>query len=1651
MNESPQDLLQQVINDLQNRWQAGTPKSIDDYFSEHPALASDHDLACELICCDFELRRNASQAVAPFDYIQRFPQWSPWLTEKLGQRDTGHEPHTQDTKSLASPIPDTQDTLTYAYPPGGIAGAGNPPASGLRRFGDYELISEIARGGMGVVYKARQLKLNRIVAVKMILAGQLASDNLVKRFYSEAEAAAKLDHPGIVPIYEVHQHEGQHYFSMGFVEGKSLSAKVAAGPLEAREAARLVKRIAEAVHYAHQRGVIHRDLKPHNVLLTTDGEPKVTDFGLAKSVHDDSDLTETGQVLGTPSYMPPEQAAGKHEALGPTADIYSLGAILYCLLTGRPPFQTASTVETLKQVLDREPVAPRSLNPGVPRDLETIALKCLRKEPEKRYASSSELADDLGRWLNSEPITARPVSRLERGWLWCKRRPALIGLSLIFLLISVAGALLAMERQNATRAAGLVDALLNAETAQVPALVQDLAPYRRWADPLLRSEFEQATPGSRTQLHASLALLPVDASHVDYLLQRLLVADSFELPAIRDSLTIQSSSLLDKLWAIVESSESVKDPRRLRAAAALAKYDPGNGKWEQVSSLLASDLVKVPAVYLSDWIDALKPVKQRLLDPVSAIYVDSKRQDVERSLATEILADYAADNPPKLVELLTVANDRQFAMIYPKLQPRGEAVLPLLTGVIDAKLSPELPSSDEQRENLAKRQVNAAVALLRMNRPEKVWPLLEHSADPRVRSYLVHRIPKLGTDAAAIVNRLAVEPDAMIRRALLLTLGEFSAESLAEQAKESVLLKLQDMYRTDADAGVHASVEWLLRKWDQEDWLHRVNDNWAADPKQRAKQFEVIQQELQANQTALASGTQARWYVNSQGQTFVVIPGPVEFMMGSPANEKDRLTTDQFQHKQRIGRSFAIASKAVTVADYRSVTNQIQQYDNTSELPLTSVTWFLAASYCNLLSKKESIPEDQWCYVTDAKGGVKLKANCLSLTGYRLPTEAEIEYAIRAGATTSRFYGETEELLDNYAWYFWNFDGNPLMPVGMKKPNDFGLFDALGNCFTWCQESSDSLSNADNIDDQEGNLDPGTARNIFARGGSHSVRSPLVRSASRERHTPAMRYTNTGLRPARTIFSHGPTSPTSSQVPPELAADRRATEWALKLGGTVKVQEGSSLQSVQVSTVPSAPFRLREIGLLGESATDNDLQILLPLKLTSFSNRKGKLSDAGMAHLASIKTLLFLELDDTPITDVGLEYFRAHPNLRRLQLRGTKVTDAGLQHLTQLPNFTWGLALDRTAVTDRGLESVGRIVRLNELYLAKTKVSDAGLRHLMNMTELRRLVLDDLPITDAGLANLIGLHRLNLISLSRSQVTAVGVAKLQEALPACKILWDGPAAKDSLGSRIRSSNDRPSAASPADWLWDFVWLKSSPSREWRFETNLTIEEHKARDQEHGAAGFNAQSVIGYRRADGTACFSGVWIKGIPPATSKINLTGTETQAFLKALPTGAQPSYASVFFDGVQHRQSFILTRPAGKFAWECRWAASAAAFQPLWDRAIADGRRPVVVQIDKQPGKEIHRGLWHEGGVEFRFDAALTLTEFQAALKSQDQGWRPGSVDAYNEAGERRYAVIWIHNDEAIEWTASTVVPTRDVPAEVERHRIAGYYPTVIHSDPTP
>jgi tetratricopeptide (TPR) repeat protein len=392
--------------DQRERWQRGDRASVESYLEQQPALQTEPDGLLDLIYSEILLREETGDQPRLPEYLQRFPQHEAELRRLFDVHET-----------LESASLDDGSLPTQLVP-------GRDGAAELGSLASYEVVAELGRGGMGVVYKARDVRLNRLVALKMILGGTYAGARDLARLRGEAEAVARLQHPNITQIYAIEEQDGQPFLALELVEGVSLHQHLAGQPLSFAGAAALAETLARAVQYAHQRGVVHRDLNPRNVLLATDGTPKITDFGLAKLLDVQTGTTATEALLGTPNYMAPEQARGRGKDVGPAADIYSLGAILYELLTGQPPFRGGTLLDTLDQVRTHEPRRPRRLRPGLPRDLETICLTCLEKDPARRYPRAEDLAEDLRRFLNHEPIAARPAPWWRRLAKWTRRRPA---------------------------------------------------------------------------------------------------------------------------------------------------------------------------------------------------------------------------------------------------------------------------------------------------------------------------------------------------------------------------------------------------------------------------------------------------------------------------------------------------------------------------------------------------------------------------------------------------------------------------------------------------------------------------------------------------------------------------------------------------------------------------------------------------------------------------------------------------------------------------------------------------------------------------------------------------------------------------------------------------------------------------------------------------------------------------------------------------------------------------------------------------------------------------------------------------------------------------------------------------------------------------
>jgi serine/threonine-protein kinase len=434
--------------DQARRWQEGDRVPVEHYCDRFPDLLGEPEILLDLLSSEALLRMSQGETLCADAYVARFP---------------AHESAIRRQFALHGAVQDSSNALTLSGPggtqvesPGSSAGREDGleptlfgptpvlPAPPPVTVPGYEILGELGRGGMGVVYQARQTRLNRLVALKMILSGAHASPQHVARMRAEAEALARLAHPNIVQIYDVGEQDGRPFLALEYADGGSLERRLQRQPQPPRQSAELIETLARASHAAHQRGVIHRDLKPANVLLTADGTPKITDFGLAKQLGTGTALTATGMVMGTPSYMAPEQASGKPREIGPAADVYSLGAILYEMLTGRPPFQAATALELLDAVRTQDPVSPTDFQPRLPRDLVTICLRCLAKQPARRYPSALALADDLRAFLAGDPIQARPAGRGEQVLRWGQRHPVqaiVLGAAVVASAVLLAGLL----------------------------------------------------------------------------------------------------------------------------------------------------------------------------------------------------------------------------------------------------------------------------------------------------------------------------------------------------------------------------------------------------------------------------------------------------------------------------------------------------------------------------------------------------------------------------------------------------------------------------------------------------------------------------------------------------------------------------------------------------------------------------------------------------------------------------------------------------------------------------------------------------------------------------------------------------------------------------------------------------------------------------------------------------------------------------------------------------------------------------------------------------------------------------------------------------------------------------------------------------------
>jgi formylglycine-generating enzyme required for sulfatase activity len=536
-------------------------------------------------------------------------------------------------------------------------------------------------------------------------------------------------------------------------------------------------------------------------------------------------------------------------------------------------------------------------------------------------------------------------------------------------------------------------------------------------------------------------------------------------------------------------------------------------------------MVTANAVHLGFWLDALRPVRKRLMVALAALYHDRDRSETERNLASNLLEDYARDQPQVLTELLMDSDEDHFPVWFRKTAGHNEIAVPLLKEELAKSLA---DATEAEKDGLAERQARAAIALVRLGHANEVWPKLQHSADPRLRSFMVNWVAPLGVNPSDIIRALdrlsaiatpnpapgqqfmdavLFHPEISMRRALILALGTYGTKRLSAAEREPLIIKLLDLYRNDADSGIHGAIMWTLRQCGERDRLEAID----------------------ADLMRLKDNVDRRWFVNSQGQTYALIVGPVEFQMGSPPTEPDRIDEDETPHRRIIPRRFAIAATEVSVRQFQVFRQEtpalkfsyMQKYSPDPDGPQIAVSWYDAACYCNWLSRTEGLLE---CYEPNSQGeyatGMKIKPDALTLGGYRLPTEGEWEYACRAGAETSRYYGASVDLLGQYAWYV-AIAQDHAWSCGSLLPNDLGVFDILGNMWEWCQE----VRTIYEPDDRGRVTEPKAVRNAsvddasprLLRGGAFYGQPSGVRSAYRSWFAPAFRSSGGGFRPARTL------------------------------------------------------------------------------------------------------------------------------------------------------------------------------------------------------------------------------------------------------------------------------------------------------------------------------------------------------------------------------------------------------------------------------------------------------------------------------------------------------------------------------------------------------
>ncbi|MBX7105903.1 MAG: protein kinase [Gemmataceae bacterium] len=1043
--------------------------------------------------------------------------WQQWLVGALAPPEHEiYDDHVTQCEDCQSVLERLTTVPAWSWLSGEvpIAVEGESPEIGFD-IPDIRLIAEAGRGGHGVVYRAIQIALDREVAVKLLRHGIAATDNERARIMTEAASFARLRHPNIIQVFTTGEVNGCPYLVMEWADGGSLADELDGTPWNPASAAETVETLSRALHAAHIAGVIHRDFKPENVLFfrgDNGATPKVGDFGLAKLVDTPTGRTTSMTILGTPNYMAPEQAIGGEKAVGPATDVYALGAVLYELLTGRPPFVADTPFETLLRVREEEPLAPRNLQPKIPRDLETICLHCLHKNPTRRFATALALAEDLRRFQEGRPIVARPVGWIEKSVKWIRRHPLRTMLAIGLMTAVVASVVAVLEIQRRTelaarvvRARTLVDGLLACEPAEVSRLLEEFEQVRESGIEYLLRKNDESPAGSAARLKANLALAKSHPEVIPELLGVVSTVTPADLMLIRDAVRKQAVQVADQFWPIALDSNRPA-PDRLRAAALLAVETPQWDEWTKIAGEIAGALVAENPIYIERWSDAFRPVSQVLVQPLWDLARDTGRSETDRTVAAGIAAGFSVGDARKIAAEFLELETRPGMAILPAARKNRDITLDVWTRAV-SQITPAV-ADEVTKDRHAKQRVRAALGLWHLNRPDHVHRFLGLvGPDVRERYFLMQLLAGYDINPEFLVREIQESPDAAARRSAIVSLGDYSRLQWNDDRRAGIRPQLERMFLSDPDSGVHGAIDWLVgRAWGHKNWPPALPRSFDPAPN-------------------------TRWYVAPSGTTMTVVRGPVEFDYGSEPTEPHHAGGEE-RSRRRITHDFAIATREVTVAEFRQflaacpgvIYAPPDPDDLKNEQAIRRVSWPLAQMYCRWLCEKEGIPDADMPYppIPEISEKISYPPRFLERGGYRLPTEEEWEHSCRAGTVTPRFYGFEPAQLSRYGWALTNSEDS-CHAGGLLRPNDLGMFDVYGNVWEWTQPAPYQPFSASNRKSTLLHLDVTYKPEIsmpyyplICRGGSYIYHAPFVRSAKRYMLAP-VGDTTVGFRIARTL------------------------------------------------------------------------------------------------------------------------------------------------------------------------------------------------------------------------------------------------------------------------------------------------------------------------------------------------------------------------------------------------------------------------------------------------------------------------------------------------------------------------------------------------------